>query len=669
MTEKYMHAGADIQDYEDNWLDDLSVVHHSQGTRIFPDVDTNVDIKSEYNRSDYDYYRPSSRIPETPIEIIKMCTKAYKKIGIVRNVIDLMSEFACKGIRLQHPIPGVQRFYEKWFQKISGKERSERFLNLLYREGNVIVKRTDGRLKPAVQKEWKRIRADLLFGEIPSKYDFLSPTVLEVVGGGLANFLGKLIYRLKLPPKLAQEIKAVEKLDPSLLDQIPTDFLSLLKKGRTTIDLDQSKIHAYFYKKDDWQVWADPMIYSILDDLMTVEKMKLADISALDGAISNIRLWRVGILNPDNPKANIIPTKAGLNKIRNMLQNNVAGGTMDLVMGPEVDFKESNTQVHQFLGSQKYEVHLCNIYDGMGIPPTLRSGAKGGNTGSFIALKTLVERLQYGRDILTRFWQEQVELVQKSMGFSMPATVVFDKIILSDESVILKILLELADRDLISIDSLLEKFDMVPMVEKARIRKETKQRGNKLPNKASPYHNPQWDLDVKKQLLLNGNIKPKDMGLDVENYKPMINNGRPPNVVETKKRKPKPKGGIRTTAELESMIAWATSAYKSISDLLNKGILESYAVSNMRKLTNTQAKEAEYLKFSVLLGFNPFEDISKDRVYNIIENQDLAKDINSDIQQSVARFIELNQREPTLDELRSIYVSIYVMEKLEDAKN
>ena len=47
------------------------------------------------------------------------------------------------------------------------------------------------------------------------------------------------------------------------------------------------------------------------------------------------------------------------------------GGTMDLVWGPDLDFKESNSQVYKFLGSEKYQPLLTSIYAGLGIPPTL----------------------------------------------------------------------------------------------------------------------------------------------------------------------------------------------------------------------------------------------------------------------------------------------------------
>jgi hypothetical protein len=63
---------------------------------------------------------------------------------------------------------------------------------------------------------------------------------------------------------------------------------------KKVIALDPNLVSSYYYKKDDWKDWANPMLYSILDNLVTLEKMRLADLAALDGAISNIRLWKLG---------------------------------------------------------------------------------------------------------------------------------------------------------------------------------------------------------------------------------------------------------------------------------------------------------------------------------------------------------------------------------------
>jgi hypothetical protein len=132
-----------------------------------------------------------------------------------------------------------------------------------------------------------------------------------------------------------------------------------------------------------------------MDDITVVEKLKLADMAALDGAISNIRIFKLG-----NLEHKIIPTKAATSKLAQILGNNVGGGTMDIIWGPDIEMIESNTNVHQFLGEAKYIPHMNNVYAGLGIPPTLTGTfSSGGTTNNFISLKTLTQRLQYGRDV------------------------------------------------------------------------------------------------------------------------------------------------------------------------------------------------------------------------------------------------------------------------------
>jgi hypothetical protein len=97
----------------------------------FKDISTNISVRNEFTRDHYSNFRPSEDLPRRQKEIISFCMEAYRKVGIVRNVIDLMGDFGCKGVKLNHPNPRIQEFYRKWFAKVGGPERSERFLNCI----------------------------------------------------------------------------------------------------------------------------------------------------------------------------------------------------------------------------------------------------------------------------------------------------------------------------------------------------------------------------------------------------------------------------------------------------------------------------------------------------------------------------------------------------------
>ena len=300
-------------------LDHYDGVQKSLGgfRRSFLDIEPQRSVRTGFTREDYNRFRSEEAVPQLQKEAIQMCMTAYDKVGIIRNVIDLMGDFACHGINIVHPNKRIEKFYRKWFEKIGGRDRSERFLNTLYRCGNVIVKRRTAKINKKIENDLKKSigspdmeieKLQVNKREIPWKLDFLNPLSIEVLGGYLASFVGDKQYALKVSKLVRGMTKRAfqggSKYNANLASQLPPDLQQAIKEGQDLIPLDPSKISVFHYKKDDWLLWANPMIYAILDDVIMLEKMKLADISALDGAISNIRLWSLGDL--DNK---ILPTK------------------------------------------------------------------------------------------------------------------------------------------------------------------------------------------------------------------------------------------------------------------------------------------------------------------------------------------------------------------------
>lgn len=585
--------------------------------RDFLDIEPNRSAKTGFTSRDYYAFRPDEQVPKHAKRVMKMCMDAYDKVGIVRNIIDLMGDFGCQGINLVHENKSVEKFFQQWFKKIDGKERSERFLNNLYRTGNVFIYKSYANISEEINKYIKSLAQDIIIETpnikenlIPWRYNFFNPLTIDMKDGIVSLFIGRQTYQLSSSTFFDNFKDGT--IPVKVLETLPPNVKEAIKRQDRKIDLDPDKLSVVYYKKDDWQQWAYPLVYAILDDIIMLEKMKLADLAALDGAISNIRLWTLGSF-----EHKVLPTKEGINKLRNILASNTGGGTMELVYGPELKFTESNSQVYKFLGSEKYQSVLNSIYAGLGVPPTLTgiAGQSGGFTNNFISLKTLVERLQYGRDHLTKFWEKEIEFVRKAMGFRRPAYVVYDQMSLSDEASEKNLLIQLADRDIISHETVLERFKEVPVVEKVRLQREGIARDDeKLPPKASPFHNANHQQDIEK-IQKQGDInkklqesKPKPQSPLANNPKPKQNNGRPQNKLDEGPRKqrvdtPKSKPGV---AEL---MLWATSAFDGTSILIS-GYLANKGKSNMRQLTKTEAQEFEELRLSTLLNLTPMCDIN-----------------------------------------------------------
>ena len=589
--------------------------------RDFKDIEPNRSVRPGFTGQDYYAFRPDEQVPQRKKRAIKMCMDAYDKVGIVRNVIDLMGDFGCQGVNIVHENKSVEKFYQQWFKKVNGKERSERFLNLLYRAGQVFIYRSNANITPEITKYIKSMASDIVIempqyesNQIPWRYNFFNPLQIDIKDDKINLFVGRKDFQIN-PTSFIDNFKDGA-IPAHVLETLPPDVKNRIQKGDRKIDLDPERICVHYYKKDDWTNWANPLIYAILDDIIMLEKMRLADLSALDGAISNIRLWTLGNLDHK-----ILPNKSAINKLRDILASNVGGGTMELVWGPELSYTESNSQVYKFLGSEKYNSVLSSIYAGLGVPPTLtgQAGNGGGFTNNFISLKTLVERLQYGRDQLTSFWEKECEIVRKAMGFRKSPHIVYDQMTLSDESTEKNLLIQLADRDIISHETVLERFKEIPSVEKMRLKREDKAReADNLPEKASPFHKPDKAFEIEK-MEKQGQINEK-IAEKKESQKPVNPAGRPLNKKDEEPRK-KRVDTPRSNPGVAELFNWANEQYDTISNFVNDAYLSTHNKKNMRNLTKADVAELEAIKLDVLYNIKLMANNGPQEIVDCLNQQ------------------------------------------------
>ena len=633
-------------------LDEYAMVKATADHRYrldYSNLDTNTSGRPGLTRSDYDFFRPEESVPVRQKNILQKAEEIYQRVGLVKNVIDLMGDFAAQGIRIVHKNKKQQKFYERWFEKVEGKDRSERFLNNLYKSGNVVINKQTAKINSTVeQKMYRGVAAeDIVVTDlgksvaakvIPWKYTFIDPVFVDVASGPLASFVPHKTYELALPGSIRKLINAPKtEAEKRIIAELPPAIVEAAQ-SKQKYPLDPDKTLVFHYKKDDWQSWAYPMIYSIMDDITVIEKLKLADMAALDGAISNIRIFKLGSL-----EHKIAPTKAATSKLAQILGNNVGGGTMDLVWGPDIELLESRTSVHQFLGEGKYIPHLNSVYAGLGIPPTL-TGTFGaaGTTNNFISLKTLTQRLQYGRDVLVRFWAKEIEEVQKAMGFREPARIEFDRMDLSNEEAEKSLLIQLADRNLISDEMLRKRFGLDADMEQSRVIKENRARKNKkLIPKAGPFHDANFEAQIKKMAVQLGTATPSEVGVELNSRKDgeqsalemkqalikpkqsdklpgQPGEGRPRNSKDTEPRKERtflPQTGA-------SITIWANQAQETISEIVNPIFLEFNQKKNLRSLSNEQTQELENIKSRILFNIKPYAAINHTIVHDILNNCD-----------------------------------------------
>ena len=672
-------------------------------TRDFSDLTGPLSGRPGLRQTDFDWFRPGSATPQNPKEIISFARAAYRRIGLIRNAIDLMGDFACQGIRLVHQNPRIERFYNDWFSRVKGKFVSERVCNLLFREANVPIRMKTAKLNKQKRLEMQKSIAtpdmqaiinnkDFLKGELPWQYIFLDPILIDPVGGSISNMVGTKLYKMRLPNALRRELKRIQNSgdlsERSLLSQIPDEILSAGDTHKGVL-LPPDKTFFLHYKKDDWQEWADPMTFACFKDLMLYEKLKLADQAALDGAISKIRVWKLGSL-----EHKLAPTTTAAASLGEILGANVGGGTIDIVWGPDIELIETGTDVQRFLGEEKYKPTLMAIYACLGIPPTL-TGTFGaaGTTNNFISLKTLTERLNYVRNILVEFWNEQIKFVQDAMGFRFAAKVEFDFMYLDDPAAMTQLMINLADRNIISDELVQRNVKAQPEVERKRLANEEKRRNRgTMSEKISPYHAVDKDFALEKVALQTGVVSPSQVGLKLDKKKngdksalemrqkpkkeedsdkptqlelPFNKDpddpkkegpGRPKNSRDNSprdKRTFKP----RRRASLE---LWAKEAQEMVSEIINPAILAQFDKKNMRSLTSEESAEAERIKFEILCNLDPEEAVGNTSIGEAVNSSPIPLDIHNECEIWISEASKEIGRRLTVDETRNLRASFYV---------
>lgn len=652
----------------------------------YPYQDGSTYARPGFSRYGYENQRPCESIPRNHRDIMVEAERVYCEVGLVRNIIDLITDFTLSGIRVVHSQPSIEKFYQNWFIRVSGVDRSERFCSNLYKFGNVIIRRRWAVLTKKQKKNIRRTKASdevtldnlkVPARRIPARYLFLNPSSVEMMGGELAKFVGPKVvrYGIKMPLFLNNKFNNKDAESQRILQEVPEEFKQLAGNGSDKfIPLDPDNTLVFHYKKEDWDVWAKPIVYGVFADIKTLEKLKLADLTALDGATDRIRLFTLGDL--DNK---IMPGPDAFAKLNELLQVNVGAGTRNLVWGPDIKLQETNTESWRFLGEEKYRPILSSIYAGLGIPPTLTgTNDAGGTTNNLVSLKALIKRLDYGRQKLVDFWTAEFELVRQAMGFQKAAVLEFDTNNLGDEEAEKKLFIELADRDIIPFEVVQKKFGLSPEVTSDKVENEWKERDKKnRVAKAGPFTNT-FEQQLKKSLLDRGQVTPSEVGLELlprekgdktnltptqpqggtQPAKPAKPNGRPIRQKDSVPRKQR-----RFTPVVKAEEFWAQAAQDKIAALLNPVLTQKFGKKNMRSLTAAETDEAEKIKFAAFFNSEIGSEISGQSIYASLQSP--FPDVEYNTYKEVANDVaEKLGRDLTFAELHSIQIGVYLDGKI-----
>ena len=362
-------------------------------------------------------------------ETIELCQKAYANISVFRNAIDVMSEFANSKIYLEGGTQNSQDFIYKWFERINLWNLKDQYFREYYRSGNIFMYRVDGQFSKADFDKISKIYGSTISlkpGSLPVKYIMLNPyDIVAKKGSSFENGLYEKILseydieRLK-SPKTEYDIQVFEALEPETKQAIERGQYN---SDGLKIKLDPGHLVYSFYKKQDYEPFAIPFGFPVLDDINFKLELKQID-QAICRTIENVILLITMGAEPD--KGGINPRN--MEAMQNLFKNESVGRVLVSDYTTKANFVIPD--ISKVVGPSKYEVINNDIKEGL--QNVIVGDERYSNTQ--VKPKIFLERLQESRNaFIYDFLQPQVKMICQNLGFRKYPTVKFEQTDIKDE--------------------------------------------------------------------------------------------------------------------------------------------------------------------------------------------------------------------------------------------
>ena len=362
-------------------------------------------------------------------DTIELCQKAYANISVFRNAIDIMSEFANSNLYLEGGTQKSRDFIYKWFDKVNLWNLKDQYFREYYRSGNIFLYRVDGQFSKEDFDNLSKIygsTVSLKPGKLPVKYIVLNP--YDIVAARGSSFETALyekilseydIERLK-NPKTDYDLQVFESLDEEIKEKIKSGKYN---QDGIKVKLDPDHLVYSFYKKQDYEPFAIPFGYPVLDDINFKLELKKID-QAICRTIENVILLITMGAEPD--KGGINPRN--MEAMQNLFKNESVGRVLVSDYTTKAQFIIPD--IGKVVGPAKYEVINNDIKEGL--QNVIVGDERYSNTQ--VKAKIFLERLKESRNaFIYDFLQPQIKMICQNLGFRKYPKVKFEETDIKDE--------------------------------------------------------------------------------------------------------------------------------------------------------------------------------------------------------------------------------------------
>lgn len=557
-------------------------------------------------------------------DTVVLCQKAYYNFAIFRNMIDLMTEFSISKLYFRGGNKKSKKFFESLFNKINLWTFQDIFFREYYRSGNVFVYRFDAKLRKEDADKISQVFGVSALDKngtvyIPSRYCILNPADIKMSGS--LSFSEGMYYKSLSDYELQRLRNPQTDQDREVLENLPEEIRTNIKNkkvGVVDLPLDINKVTAVFYKKQDYEPFAVPMGYPVLEDINFKQELKKMDMGIARTMQQAILLVTMGTE----------PDKGGINQqnlvaMQTLFENQSVGRV--LISDYTTDAKFVIPQIGDLMDPKKYEIVNHDINVGLN---NIFFGTKETYSNQSAKIKVFIARLEQARQaFLHNFLMPEIRRIAKEMNFKNYPTPHFDEVSLKDDVLKERIYTRLLELGVLSPEETFQAMetgrfpDPKEALESQEKMRELRDKGyyeplmggpntqEKLADKAGDLQNEIADKNIKSQEKLNKekvNLTPSDMG-----------NGPSPQMKKEKttEQKGRPGGTSGPRQTTKKMTPVGASEFYSIEKIKENIILAQKLENEVaaclrkrhdkRKLSNKQKEIANEIARIIIANEEP----------------------------------------------------------------
>ena len=263
-------------------------------------------------------------------------------------------------------------------------------------------------------------------GEIPVRYMLLNP--YDIVADKATAFQDGIYKKVLSDYELEKLREPKTEEDKKVFDSLNPETKKKIKDGSFTrdglkIELDSEKLIYSFYKKQDYEPFAVPFGFPVLDDINWKLELKKID-QAICRTVENVILLITMGAEPD--KGGVNPNN--LKAMQELFKNESVGRALIADYTTKAQFVIPD--LNKVLGSEKYKIVNEDIKEGL--QNIIVGSEKFSNTQ--VKAEIFLERLKESRNaFLNDFLQPQIKEVCQNMGLKSYPTAKFEEIDIKDE--------------------------------------------------------------------------------------------------------------------------------------------------------------------------------------------------------------------------------------------